>query len=62
MDNDTPMPFGKLKGTPLGKVPASYLLFLLYENIAKGELLEYIEENKDALEAENGDRSGKQVR
>ena len=38
MDDNTPMPFGKYKGEVMCNVPASYLLWLLRENIPYGEL------------------------
>jgi uncharacterized protein (DUF3820 family) len=52
MDDYSLMPFGKHKGKELISVPADYLLKLLKECEAKGELKEYIEEYKDALELE----------
>lgn len=50
----TPMPFGKYKGTPLGNVPARYLLWL-YDESSKDAfpaLRKYLEANKRALELE----------
>ena len=62
MNDQSPMPFGTHKGLPLIKVPADYLLFLLYENKCYGELRKYIEENQDSLESEAGNRAGKKVK
>jgi len=53
-NDKTPMPFGKYKGTPLGNVPASYLLWL-YDESSKDAfpaLRTYLEKNKRALELE----------
>jgi len=58
-NDDTPMPFGIHKGKKLADVPADYLLFLFYEKKGGSELMEYLIENKDALEYEVGVRSGK---
>jgi uncharacterized protein (DUF3820 family) len=55
-DDETPMPFGKHKGTPLGQVPASYLSWLEAElepdSPVRGALLHYIHENAAAIEME----------
>lgn len=50
----TLMPFGKHKGTPLGAVPASYLIWLLDEGgpTNRPDIREYIEEREDELRAE----------
>ena len=62
MNDQSPMPFGIHKGTPLIKVPADYLLFLLYEKKCSGELKQYIENNQDALESETGNRAGRKIK
>ena len=49
MDDNSPMPFGKYKGTALANVPANYLLWLLREGKVYGELKDYIIENEDLL-------------
>lgn len=56
--DDTPMPFGKHKGSRLRHVPASYLLWW-YEQKGDGfqELRRYIAKNKHALEVEKLDES-----
>lgn len=46
------MPFGKYKGLELIEVPAEYLLSILKDGKAKGQLKEYIEEVKEILELE----------
>jgi len=55
------MPFGKYKGQPLVNVPASYFFWLEEniklkalnkQNLMEKKLVEYIEENRDALEIE----------
>ena len=52
MDDYDLMPFGKYKGYELGDVPAEYLLDILKNGEAKGELKEYIEDVKEILEVE----------
>jgi uncharacterized protein (DUF3820 family) len=52
MDDYDLMPFGKYKGYELGDVPAEYLLDILKNGEAKGELKEYIESAKEILEVE----------
>ena len=49
LDDNSPMPWGKYKGQNMGSVPDSYLLWLYKENKAKGDVLEYIEDNLDAI-------------
>ena len=49
-NDDTPLPIGKkFKGVALGEVPAWHLIWLKDNDIAKGKLLEYIDDNLDAL-------------
>ena len=63
MSDDDPITFGKYDGTPIGKVPSSYLLWL-WENGMYRETLSnrndpvrlYIIENFHALETECPDR------
>lgn len=50
MNDQSIMPFGKFKGDKLEDVPAYYLLWLRDESIAKGDLLTYINENREVLE------------
>lgn len=62
MDDNTPMPFGKHKGTALANVPASYLLWWNGENetptTETGKALKaYILDNIKSLTAEAALRS-----
>lgn len=52
MDDNSKMPFGKYKGTAIGNIPGSYLLWLHNENFTKGELREYIINNLDIIKQE----------
>jgi len=61
LQDDSPMPFGKHKGTAMANVPASYLLWLRdKQGTAKpfGEesqaVQDYIRDNLDALKKEVG--------
>lgn len=47
------MPFGKHKGKMLIEVPGKYLIYLHKENIAKGALKQYIEDNLPVLAKKN---------
>ena len=49
MDDSTPMPFGKHKGTPMGEVPDDYLYWLHGQEGIFGELREYLDDNIDAI-------------
>lgn len=54
MNDESLMPFGKYKGTSLGEVPASYLLWL-YEgadHTVTGPLKDYIKENLDVIKSQ----------
>lgn len=52
LNDKSPMPFGKHKGTALANVPASYLLWI-YDNLdLRDDLKDYITENYQQLEAE----------
>lgn len=50
--DNSPMPWGKYKGEKMANVPASYLLWLYDNKKCNKEILEYIEDNMDALESE----------
>lgn len=50
--DETPMPFGKHKGTAMANVPADYLLYLLDAGIKEGPVKAYIMDNIEALRAE----------
>lgn len=58
MNDGSPMPFGKYKGTRLGLVPAHYLDWLIGQPWIEDwpKLEQYIVENKKALEEELEDR------
>lgn len=61
MSDDDEITFGKYKGTPIGKVPASYLLWLwdngLWDDhVYADPVRTYIIENFHALETECPDR------
>lgn len=49
MDDNSIMPFGKHKGKILKDVPDEYLLYIYEEDIAKGDLKEYIIDNLNAI-------------
>ena len=40
--DNTPMPFGRHKGTPVGSVPAVYLLYLYDKGWLKDNLKQYV--------------------
>lgn len=48
----TLMPFGKYKGTALGNVPASYLLWLRENATLSEPMKQYLEDNLAALQKE----------
>jgi len=51
--NDTDlMPWGIHKGKEMQEVPAKYLIWLLTEKKATGEVLEYITSNEETLHLE----------
>ena len=50
--DETPMPWGKYKGTALANVPADYLIWLYDNNKAYGKLAYYIHRNLDVLRAD----------
>jgi len=50
--DETPMPWGKYKGTAMANVPADYLIWLYENNKAHGKLLYYIHRNMDVLRAD----------
>lgn len=57
--DDTPMPWGKHKGTPLANVPADYLIWLYENSKAYGKLAFYIKRNWDALKKEVAEKQSK---
>jgi uncharacterized protein (DUF3820 family) len=52
------MPFGKYKNDDIEDVPASYLMWLYEKEIAKGSILQYIEENMHGLKQQIKDGQG----
>lgn len=52
LTDDSPMPFGKYKGTRMEDVPANYLLWLHNQNCQHVEVAQYIRENLTALAME----------
>lgn len=50
--------FGKYKGTSFDDLPAKYLKYLYDNEIAKGELLDYIEQNMDGIKKQIADGLG----
>lgn len=55
-NEQTPMPFGKHKGTRLSLVPASYLIYLYDSGLSNGPLRRYIDERLDDLYEEERKR------
>ncbi len=58
--DDTPCPFGRHKGTPMGKVPSGWLLWLFRQDwiqtYDRGDLNRYLVENQTALLKEEEDQ------
>lgn len=50
-NDDSLMPWGKHKGVRLTEVPDQYLLWLYKARKAKGDVLDYIEDNLDAIKS-----------
>ena len=50
LTDESPMPFGDYKGTPLGNVPDQYLLNLYNSGKCFGPIKIYIGKNLDAIE------------
>ncbi len=56
-NDNTPMPFGKYKGTRMGEVPPGYLIYLIDEmGLKPGKVRTYIEQNLDKIRALNEKR------
>ena len=53
MQDSDPFPFGKHKGTPIGDVPASYLLWLYDNGLKDGSVKTYIDNNMKHLQEED---------
>lgn len=52
INDDTPMRWGKYKGTKMEDVPASYLLWLYDVGCKDNDVMHYIRENLDVLQKE----------
>ena len=59
LEDTSPMPFGKFKGTPMQDVPASYLHWFFTTCLARNtqglEVKDYIRKSLSALKLENPD-------
>lgn len=57
MNDDSLMPFGKYKGTPMGKVPAEYLDWLIGQKWISDwpQVEKYILDNKKIIDEELSD-------
>lgn len=58
LEDMSPMPFGKYRGTPLQEVPGSYLLWLWDNGVwnePRKPIHHYIKESMNALLTENRD-------
>ena len=59
LDDSSPMPFGKYRGTPMSDVPASYLFYLWSKGkeheTAVCPVADYIKRNLNVLEDEYPD-------
>lgn len=49
LTDNSPMPFGKHKGTAMANVPANYLMWLYNENKCNKKVRDYIDDNLDVL-------------
>jgi len=47
-----PMPYGKYKGQPMGKVPGSYLIWLSENDKCIPQIKEYVLNNMETLKSE----------
>lgn len=52
LNDKSPMPYGKHKGTAMANVPAKYLLFIYNNAMSTPAVRKYIEENMDVLKME----------
>ena len=50
LSDDSLMPFGRFKGQKMKDVPAWYLLHIYHEGLQSGNVRDYIEDCRDALE------------
>ena len=50
--DNSPMPYGKHKGTAMANVPADYLLWLFENNKCTPSIQEYVKDNLDVLRSE----------
>lgn len=56
LEDTSPMPFGKFKGTPMQDVPASYLRWLKEQGCHNTEVANYIHNSWDAIKMELDDK------
>lgn len=54
LTDESPMPWGKHKGTKMANVPAAYLLWCLREGKCSADVREYINDNLEILKREAG--------
>lgn len=54
MTADDKMPFGAHRGTPMGEVPADYLVWLMNQKWVNGRVKDYLTENKESIEKDAG--------
>ena len=52
LTDQSPMPYGKHKGTAMANVPSQYLLWLYENQKCTPEVREYVTDNLDALRME----------
>lgn len=52
LEDTSPMPYGDYKGRAMEDVPAAYLLWLVDNQRASPEVIEYVRENQDVLDKE----------
>ena len=52
LTDNSPMPFGKYKGTAMANVPADYLIWLHDNGKCNTEVQAYVVDNMDALKQE----------
>ncbi|MDD3686442.1 MAG: DUF3820 family protein [Bacteroidales bacterium] len=52
LEDKSPMPYGKYKGTAMANVPAVYLLYIYNNAMSTPAVRKYIESNMDVLKQE----------
>ena len=61
LTDNSPMPFGKHKGTAMANVPSGYLLWLVENAKCSDEVRQYVEVNREILEREDAFFNKKQI-